>query len=94
MTLLFIICDKLIIGACRSKINHNITNETNQHKEVREIAIQEVKKQIEDKIQLTVKVDSTIEAVCEKIKKDDVVIGEYANTIQALAMLVMARALL
>lgn len=38
------------------------------------------------------KVDETIESVCEKVKRDDLCPGEYADAVKALAALVEARA--
>ena len=38
------------------------------------------------------KVDEVIESVCEKIKNNNVPLGEYAETVKALAALVEARA--
>lgn len=52
------------------------------------LAIQEMEKRMD--IRKTV--DSVIESVGEKIKNNDSIPGEYADTIKALAMLVEARA--
>lgn len=52
----------------------------------------EIRKQAEDKSRLIAELDSTIESVCEKIKNEDIVVGEYHDTVKALAMLVGARA--
>lgn len=53
-----------------------------------------VKEQVENKIQLIEEVDSTISAVCKKVKDDEVIVGEYPQTIDALARLASARALI
>lgn len=56
--------------------------------------IQKVKEQAENKIQLITNVDSVINAVGQRIKDDSLELGSYADTVKALAQLVMARALL
>lgn len=40
------------------------------------------------------KVDECIIAVCDKVQNDNCALGEYADTIKALAELVSARALI
>lgn len=57
------------------------------------MSTQEVKDQVKNKIQLIEEVDSTINAVCKTIKDDSLAIS-YADTVKALAELVVARALL
>lgn len=58
------------------------------------MSTQVVKDQVKNKIQLIEEVDSTINAVCKTIKDDSLAVCEYANTVKALAELVIARALL
>lgn len=58
------------------------------------MSTQEVKDQVKNKIQLIEEVDSTINAVCKTIKDDSLTIDSYADTVKALAELVVARALL
>lgn len=53
-----------------------------------QLAVQEMEKRLD--IRKTV--DSVIESVGEKIKSNDTLPGEYADTIKALAVLVEARA--
>ena len=40
------------------------------------------------------KVEETIKSVCENVKKEEGLSGEYSSTVSALAQLVEARALL
>ena len=58
------------------------------------MSTQAVKDQVKNKIQLIEEVDSTINAVCKMIKDDSLAVFDYANTVKALAELVIARALL
>lgn len=58
------------------------------------MSTQAVKDQVENKIQLIEEVDSTIKSVCQSIKDNSLTIETYANTVKALAELVIARALL
>lgn len=58
------------------------------------MTIQETREQDEKRINLIAEVDSTINAVCKKVKDNDVVIEGYAETVKALANLVIARAFL
>lgn len=50
--------------------------------------------QVENKSQVITDVDSVISAVGERIRDDSLELGYYAETVKALAQLVMARALL
>jgi hypothetical protein len=52
------------------------------------LAIQEM----ENRLDIRKTVDSVIESVGDRIKSNDTLPGEYADTIKALAMLVEARA--
>lgn len=63
-------------------------------REVRKTANQVVKEQIENRINLIAEIDSAINEVCKKVKNDKVMTVEYAQTVKALADLVIARAFL
>lgn len=56
--------------------------------------VQDIRDQEKTKIQLITDVDSAIRAVGQRIKDDSLEPGHYAETVKALAMLVIARATL
>lgn len=54
--------------------------------------ISKAEEQMRKKLTLVDKVDKTIESICESIQSKDMVPGECADTVKALAALVEARA--
>ena len=58
----------------------------------REKDISRAEERLEKKLTLVDEVDKTIKSVCETIQSKDVIPGERADTVKALAALVEARA--